>query len=32
VAHLVNPDNQLSQAQRYFYLAGGLQWFTDRST
>jgi cellulose synthase/poly-beta-1,6-N-acetylglucosamine synthase-like glycosyltransferase len=28
-AHWVNPNNHLTQSQRYFYLAGGLQWFTD---
>lgn len=28
-ARWVNPGNRLSNAQRYFYLAGGLQWFTD---
>ena len=28
-AHWVDPNNHLTQAQRYFYLAGGLQWFTD---
>jgi cellulose synthase/poly-beta-1,6-N-acetylglucosamine synthase-like glycosyltransferase len=28
-AHLVEPENRLTFAQRYFYLAGGLQWFTD---
>ncbi|MFW6136389.1 MAG: glycosyltransferase, partial [Chloroflexota bacterium] len=25
----VDPDNQLSPAQQYYYLMGGLQWFTD---
>jgi cellulose synthase/poly-beta-1,6-N-acetylglucosamine synthase-like glycosyltransferase len=25
----VDPNNHLSQEQRYFYLAGGVQWFTD---
>jgi cellulose synthase/poly-beta-1,6-N-acetylglucosamine synthase-like glycosyltransferase len=25
----VDPDNRLTPAQRYFYLAGCLQWFTD---
>ena len=24
-----NPDNHLTGAQQYFYLVGGLQWFTD---
>lgn len=28
-ARWVDPDNQLTLAQRYYYLAGGLQWFTD---
>jgi cellulose synthase/poly-beta-1,6-N-acetylglucosamine synthase-like glycosyltransferase len=28
-AHWVDPHNRLTQAQRYFYLAGCLQWFTD---
>ena len=28
-AHLVDPGNRLTLAQRYFYLMGGLQWFTD---
>jgi hypothetical protein len=28
-AHWVNPDNRLTYAQRYFYLVGSLQWFTD---
>lgn len=28
-AHLVEPENRLTFAQRYFYLADGLQWFTD---
>ncbi len=28
-AHWVDPQNRLSQAQRYFYLTGSLQWFTD---
>lgn len=28
-AHWVDPDNRLTFSQRYFYLAGGLQWFTD---
>jgi cellulose synthase/poly-beta-1,6-N-acetylglucosamine synthase-like glycosyltransferase len=28
-AHWVDPHNRLSQAQRYFYLTGSLQWFTD---
>ncbi len=27
-AHWVDPDNHLTIAQRYFYLAGGVQWFT----
>jgi cellulose synthase/poly-beta-1,6-N-acetylglucosamine synthase-like glycosyltransferase len=25
----LDPSNQLTSAQRYFYLIGGLQWFTD---
>jgi cellulose synthase/poly-beta-1,6-N-acetylglucosamine synthase-like glycosyltransferase len=25
----VNPENRLTLAQRYFYLAGSVQWFTD---
>jgi hypothetical protein len=28
-AHRLDPQNQLTIAQRYFYLVGGLQWFTD---
>jgi cellulose synthase/poly-beta-1,6-N-acetylglucosamine synthase-like glycosyltransferase len=28
-AHWVDPDNRLTQAQRYFYLAGTVQWFSD---
>ncbi len=28
-AHWVDPQNRLTFAQRYFYLAGCLQWFTD---
>jgi cellulose synthase/poly-beta-1,6-N-acetylglucosamine synthase-like glycosyltransferase len=28
-AHLVDPANRLTGAQRYFYLVGGLQWYTD---
>ena len=28
-AHWIDPDNQLTQAQRYYYLAGCLQWFSD---
>jgi cellulose synthase/poly-beta-1,6-N-acetylglucosamine synthase-like glycosyltransferase len=28
-ARWLNPQNQLTGAQRYFYLMGGLQWFTD---
>lgn len=28
-AHLIDPTNKLTMAQRYFYLVGGLQWFTD---
>ena len=28
-AHWVDPANRLTLAQRYYYLAGGLQWFTD---
>jgi cellulose synthase/poly-beta-1,6-N-acetylglucosamine synthase-like glycosyltransferase len=28
-AHWLDPKNQLTQAQRYFYLAGCMQWFTD---
>ncbi|OGO33840.1 MAG: hypothetical protein A2W35_00830 [Chloroflexi bacterium RBG_16_57_11] len=25
----VSPENRLTLSQRYFYLAGGVQWFTD---
>jgi cellulose synthase/poly-beta-1,6-N-acetylglucosamine synthase-like glycosyltransferase len=28
-AHWIDPQNRLTQAQRYFYLAGLVQWFTD---
>jgi cellulose synthase/poly-beta-1,6-N-acetylglucosamine synthase-like glycosyltransferase len=28
-ARWLNPQNYLTPAQRYFYLVGGLQWFTD---
>ena len=28
-AHWIDPENLLSRAQRYFYLAGTLQWFSD---
>ncbi len=28
-AHWVNPENKLTPAQQYYYLAGGLQWYTD---
>jgi cellulose synthase/poly-beta-1,6-N-acetylglucosamine synthase-like glycosyltransferase len=28
-AHWVDPKDQLTLSQRYFYLAGGLGWFTD---
>jgi cellulose synthase/poly-beta-1,6-N-acetylglucosamine synthase-like glycosyltransferase len=28
-AHWVDPQNRLTFSQRYFYLAGCLQWFTD---
>ena len=28
-AHLVDPENKLSLAQRYYYLVGGLGWFSD---
>ncbi len=28
-AHWVDPENHLTQAQRYFYLAGNVQWFSD---
>jgi cellulose synthase/poly-beta-1,6-N-acetylglucosamine synthase-like glycosyltransferase len=28
-AHLVDPDNKLTLAQRYYYLVGGLGWFSD---
>jgi cellulose synthase/poly-beta-1,6-N-acetylglucosamine synthase-like glycosyltransferase len=28
-AHFVDPENHLTQSQRYFYLAGCLQWFSD---
>lgn len=28
-ARWLNPQNHLTGSQRYFYLVGGLQWFTD---
>ena len=28
-AHWVDPTNKLTLAQRYYYLVGGVQWFTD---
>jgi cellulose synthase/poly-beta-1,6-N-acetylglucosamine synthase-like glycosyltransferase len=28
-SHWVDPENRLTMAQRYYYLVGGLQWFTD---
>jgi cellulose synthase/poly-beta-1,6-N-acetylglucosamine synthase-like glycosyltransferase len=28
-AHWIDPNNQLTYVQRYFYLLGSLQWFTD---
>lgn len=28
-ARAVDPENRLTPAQRYFYLTGGLQWYTD---
>ncbi len=28
-AHWVDPENQLTLAQRYYYLVGGLGWFSD---
>jgi cellulose synthase/poly-beta-1,6-N-acetylglucosamine synthase-like glycosyltransferase len=28
-AHWVDPENKLTQAQRYYYLLGGLGWFSD---
>jgi len=28
-AYWIDPENRLTQAQRYFYLAGLVQWFTD---
>lgn len=28
-AHWVDPSNKLTLAQRYYYLVGGLGWFTD---
>lgn len=28
-AHLVDPSNKLTFAQRYYYLVGGLGWFSD---
>jgi len=28
-AHWVDPDNKLTLAQRYYYLVGGLGWFSD---
>jgi len=30
-AHWIDPQNRLTQAQRYFYLAGCLQWFSTPS-
>jgi cellulose synthase/poly-beta-1,6-N-acetylglucosamine synthase-like glycosyltransferase len=28
-ARLINPKNKMTGSQRYFYLLGGLQWYTD---
>ena len=28
-AHWVDPNNKLTMAQRYYYLVGGLGWFSD---
>ena len=28
-AHLVDPENKLTLAQRYYYLVGGIGWFSD---
>jgi cellulose synthase/poly-beta-1,6-N-acetylglucosamine synthase-like glycosyltransferase len=28
-AHLLDPNNHLTLAQRYFYLVGSVQWFSD---
>jgi cellulose synthase/poly-beta-1,6-N-acetylglucosamine synthase-like glycosyltransferase len=28
-AHWVDPNNKLTLSQRYYYLLGGVQWFTD---
>jgi len=28
-AHWIDPENRFTQAQRYFYLAGTVQWFSD---
>ena len=28
-AHWVDPENKLTMAQRYYYLVGGLGWFSD---
>jgi hypothetical protein len=28
-SHWIDPDNQMTQAQRYYYLMGGLQWFGE---
>lgn len=28
-ARWIDPDNRLTLAQRYYYLAGGLQWFNE---
>jgi cellulose synthase/poly-beta-1,6-N-acetylglucosamine synthase-like glycosyltransferase len=28
-AHLIDPENRLTFAQRYYYLVGGLGWFSD---
>jgi cellulose synthase/poly-beta-1,6-N-acetylglucosamine synthase-like glycosyltransferase len=28
-AQWLDPENRLTRAQQYYYLAGGLQWFTD---
>jgi len=28
-AHWIDPNNRMTLQQRYYYLVGGLQWFTD---
>lgn len=31
-AHLVDPNNRMTPAQRYFYLVAGIQWFNELFT